>query len=404
MTESLTFTSSGLLTTQQASGEIHNSFQLFKELSNRSGVLEVSREHINWIVYLERGQLQYASMSVQSLEDLTCHLQYLGYRRAVEVLKTAKSLEHTQHSLEEMSLDSILHWLSRQEFLNAEEVSKVTEQVSREALEPLFWLKDGYYTWQESDSTEPLVSIRPRPQLATLIGEFQSRLEAWQKLLDKISSPYQRPYFFNNRTVDSEASPLIAKLSKLMRGFSIHQLAKIIKQDEIKLAQILYPYIKRGEIFLREPKSSWGQLPKLPKLLKKEPQNNISSRPSTHQKIIKIACVDDSPTILREMQRLLGEEPYEITKIENPVEAAAVLFRVKPDLILMDISMPEINGYKLCSLLRNSKALVEVPIIMVTSRTGVIDKVRAKASGATNYLTKPFTKDSLLEVIEKHLD
>jgi len=404
MTENSSFASSEFLATQHATGEIHNSVQLFKELSNRSGVLEISRENINWIVYLERGQLQYASMSVQSVEELTYHLQFFGCKAAVEALKTAKSLENTRNSLEGMSLDSILHWLSRQEFLNAEEVSKVTEQVSREALEALFWLKDGQYTWQESDSTEPLVSIQPRLQLATLMADFQSRLESWQKLLDKISSPYQRPYFFNNRTVDSEANPLIAKLSKLMRGFSIHQLAKIIKQDEIKLAQILYPHIKSGEIFLREPKSFWAQLPKLPQLPKKEEKTNVSSRPNIHQKTIKIACVDDSPTILREMQRLLGEEPYEITKIENPVEAAAILFRVKPDLILMDISMPEINGYKLCSLLRNSKALAGVPIIMVTSRTGVIDKVRAKASGATDYLTKPFTKNSLLEVIEKHLD
>ncbi len=405
MSENSSFASSDFLAAQHATGEIHNSVQLFKELSKRSGVLEVSRENINWLVYLERGQLQYASMSVQSLEELTYHLQYFGCKAAVEALKTAKSLENSRNSLEGMSLDSILHWLSRQEFLNAEEVSKVTEQVSREALEPLFWLKDGHYSWQESDSTEPLVSIRPRPQLATLITEFQGRLESWQKLLDKISSPYQRPYFFNHSGIDSQANPLMAKLAKLMRGFSIHQLAKIIKQDEIKLAQILYPHIKNGEIFLRDPKSSWAQLPKLPQLPKKEEEkNNVSSRPSTHQKTIKIACVDDSPTILREMQRLLGEEPYEITKIENPVEAAAILFRVKPDLILMDISMPEINGYKLCSLLRNSNALAEVPIIMVTSRTGVIDKVRAKASGATDYLTKPFTKDSLLEVVEKHLD
>ncbi|NBD33421.1 MAG: response regulator [Cyanobacteria bacterium] len=403
MIENLCLTSSEFLATQHATGQIHDSFQLFRELSNRSGVLEISRENINWIIYLEKGQLQYASMSVQSLEELTYHLQYSGCKAAVEALKTAKSLEKTQHSLEDMSLDSILHWLSRQEFMNAQQVSHVTEQLSREALEPLFWLKDGHYTWQESDSTEPLVSMQPRLPLATLVEQFQGRIKSWQKLLDKISSPYQRPYFFNHHAVDAQANPLIAKLSKLMRGFSIHQLATIIKQDEIKLAQILYPYIKSGEIFLRDPKSSWGQLPKLPKLPKKEPQNNVSSRPSIHQKTIKIACVDDSPTILREMQRLLGEEPYEITKIENPVEAAAILFRVKPDLILMDISMPEINGYKLCSLLRNSNALAEVPIIMVTSRTGVIDKVRAKASGATDYLTKPFTKVSLLDVIQKHL-
>ena len=403
MNKSNTVDMSEFLATPKVNGEIDQPFKLLRTLSSQSGVLEVVREDISWIIYLERGQLQYASMSVQSLEELTYHLQYLGCKAAVEALKTAKSLENSRNSLEEMSLDSILHWLSRQEFLNAEEVSKVTEQVSREALEPLFWLKDGHYSWQESDSTEPLVSILPRPQLATLITEFQGRLESWQKMRDKISSPYQRPYFFNHRAIDSQANPLIIKLSKLMRGFSIHQLAKIIKQDEIKLAQLLYPHIQSGEILLRDPQSLRAQLPKLPKLPQKEAQNSISSRPNTNQKTVKIACVDDSPTILREMSRLLGEDHYEITKIENPVEAAAILFRVRPDLILMDISMPEINGYKLCGLLRNSNALSQVPIIMVTSRTGVIDKVRAKTVGATDYLTKPFTKASLLQVVEKHL-
>ncbi|AFZ45450.1 response regulator receiver protein [Halothece sp. PCC 7418] len=395
--------SSEFLATEQVTGQIHDSFQLLKDLSNRSGVLEVFRGDVNWIIYLKRGQIQFASMSVQSLEELDYHLHYLGCKKAREGLRTAKSVETTQHSLADMPLDSIIHWLGREEFLNAKQISQVTEKLSREALEPLLWLQEGEYSWQESESTEPLISIVPHPQLATLIEEFRDRLASWQKLVDKIGSPHQRPYFFNQRAVDSASNPNIAKLSKLMRGYSIHQLAIYIKQDEIKLARMLYPYIGRGEIFLREPKSAWRQLPTLPKLVKPETQNQISSRASAYEKTIKIACVDDSPTILREVQRLLGDDKYEITKIENPIEAAAILFRIQPDLVLMDISMPEINGYKLCSLLRNSNALSEVPIIMVTSRTGVIDKVRAKTVGATDYLTKPFTKASLLQVVEKHL-
>ncbi|MDR9404455.1 MAG: response regulator, partial [Halothece sp. Uz-M2-17] len=284
--------SSEFLATEQATGLIQDSLELLQQLSNRSGILEVSRENINWILYLDKGQLQYGSMSVQSLEELMYHLRYLGCQEAVEALKTAKSLEKTQHSLIEMSLDSIIHWLGRQEFLTAKQVSQVTEQLSREALEPLCWLQDGQYNWQESDSTEPLVSMEPRPQLATLVAEFRDRAVSWQSLRDKISSPYQRPYFFNQRAIDTLSNPLVAKLSKLMRGFSIHQLATIIKQDEIKLARLLYPYIERGEIFLREPKSTWAQLPNLPKQAKPsqpEGQQNISSGYSEPQKTIKIA-------------------------------------------------------------------------------------------------------------------
>lgn len=400
--------SSEFLTAQQASGQFYDSFKLLTELSNRSGVLEVTKEQVHWTIYLQNGQLQYALMSVQALEELIYHLRYLGYKDAAEAVKAAKAVENHQYSLDDMSLDSVIYWLNQQGFLDSKQVSQVSKRVSTEALEPLLWLTDGYYSWEESESTEPLVSIIPGPKLTTLIEEFHNRLQHWQKLSDKISSPYQRPYFFNQRVAENLSNPLLAKLSKLMRGFSIHQLATIIKQDEIKLARIFYPYLQSGDIFLREPKSPWNRLPQLPKLPEQEtlnqtPETISSSSPSVAQKTIKIACVDDSPTILREMQRLLGDEEYEITKIDNPIEAASILFRVKPDLVLMDISMPEINGYKLCSLLRNSNMLWEVPIVMVTSRTGVIDKVRAKASGATDYLTKPFTKGSLLQIVEKHL-
>lgn len=407
MNEDNTLDTSDFLAAPKVSGQSNQPFKLLKNLSNHSGVLEVFREDLNWILYLEKGQVQYAAMSTQGIEELTYHLRYLGYKKAVEAVKTAKSLENVKYSLEEMSPESIIHWLNREEFLNAKQASQVTEKISREALEPFLWLQNAHYSWQESNSTEPLISILPSPKLDTLVEEFYERLQFWQKLRDKISSPYQRPYFFNQTAAKSQSNPLIAKLSKLMRGFSIHQLALIVKQDEIKLAQLLYPQIASGEILLREPKTPWHKVPELPRLPKKtKPQaseTNASSRVDVPQKTVKIACVDDSPTILREMQRLLGEDHYEITKIENPVEAAAILFRVRPDLILMDISMPEINGYKLCSLLRNSNALSQVPIIMVTSRTGVIDKVRAKTVGATDYLTKPFTKASLLQVVEKHL-
>ncbi len=65
--------------------------------------------------------------------------------------------------------------------------------------------------------------------------------------------------------------------------------------------------------------------------------------------------------------------------------------------------MPKINGYKLCSLLRKSSSLKETPIVMVTGRTGFIDKTRAKMAGATDYLTKPFTKIDLLSAVKNNI-
>ena len=81
-----------------------------------------------------------------------------------------------------------------------------------------------------------------------------------------------------------------------------------------------------------------------------------------------------------------------------------MLFRIRPDLILMDVTMPEINGYKLCDLLRDSVMFRNTPIVMVSGHRGIIDKARAKIAGATDYLTKPFTRDSLLAMVERYMN
>jgi twitching motility two-component system response regulator PilG len=79
------------------------------------------------------------------------------------------------------------------------------------------------------------------------------------------------------------------------------------------------------------------------------------------------------------------------------------MLKIKPDLILLDVTMPKVNGYDLCKLLRNSASFKQTPIIMVTGNTGLIDRAKAKLSGSTDYLTKPFTQDGLLKMIFRYL-
>ena len=383
-----------------AKGEVlRDPFQFLANLSQLpgSGKLTVFRGDIRWEIYVANRQLQAAFLSVQSLESLYYNLQSLNYKNAAVAVK--KAIQSPDYSLSTLSIDQAISWLKQQNNLNHEQVSQITQKISEEAIEPFFWLNSGRFQWEEISSTPITGFIAHPPQLADVVKQERDRVQSWQELLAQIQSPYQRPYLFNSHIVENSSHQFLVKLSQLMRGFSIHQIALILKKDEINLAKRLYPYIESGEIILREAKSPWNQLPNLPKL----PQAQLNSDQNKKQKRFKIACVDDSPTILREIQRLLGEDKYEIIKIDNPIEAASTLFRVKPNLILMDISMPDINGYQLCNLLRNSNALSQVPIIMVTSRTGMIDKVRAKASKATDYLTKPFTQDSLLEIVNKYL-
>jgi two-component system, chemotaxis family, response regulator PixG len=79
------------------------------------------------------------------------------------------------------------------------------------------------------------------------------------------------------------------------------------------------------------------------------------------------------------------------------------IVRSKPDLLLLDIGMPNLDGYELCALLRRHPRFKHIPIVMVTGNTGFFDRAKAKLAGASGYLTKPFSQAELLKIVFKHL-
>ena len=116
-----------------------------------------------------------------------------------------------------------------------------------------------------------------------------------------------------------------------------------------------------------------------------------------------IACIDDSPTVLHAMQEFLDDKSLTVILISDPVKALMQIMRSKPDLILLDVTMPNLDGYELCSLLRRHPNFKNTPIVMVTGNTGLIDRAKAKLVRASGYLTKPFSQSDLLKIVFSHL-
>lgn len=116
-----------------------------------------------------------------------------------------------------------------------------------------------------------------------------------------------------------------------------------------------------------------------------------------------IVCIDDSTTILKSIAAFLDHEIFNVISIDNPLEALIETIKSEPDIVLLDIMMPNINGHEFCTLLRQNKKFQNTPIIIITSLNNPIDRELAKSNGASDYLAKPFNKTDLLKTLFKFL-
>lgn len=111
-----------------------------------------------------------------------------------------------------------------------------------------------------------------------------------------------------------------------------------------------------------------------------------------------ILAVDDSSVMQNMVKRALGSD-YRVLVADNAVDALSVIYHERVSLLLLDVSMPGIDGLELCRTVRNIPQFQELPIIMLTARDGLFDKVQGRLAGATEYLTKPFEADQLRQIV-----
>jgi twitching motility two-component system response regulator PilG len=116
----------------------------------------------------------------------------------------------------------------------------------------------------------------------------------------------------------------------------------------------------------------------------------------------EILVIDDSSTIRRSAEIFLLQAGYPVALAEDGFEALGKILECRPALIFCDILMPRLDGFQTCSLIRRSPECGHTPVILLSSRDGVFDRARGMLAGATAYLTKPFTKDSLLQAVREH--
>lgn len=118
---------------------------------------------------------------------------------------------------------------------------------------------------------------------------------------------------------------------------------------------------------------------------------------------VKVMVIDDSNTIRRSAEIFLGQAGCEVVLAEDGFDALAKIADHHPDLIFVDVMMPRLDGYQTCALIKKNPRFKATPVVMLSSKDGLFDRARGRMVGSDEYLTKPFTKDSLLAAVGVHV-
>ena len=115
----------------------------------------------------------------------------------------------------------------------------------------------------------------------------------------------------------------------------------------------------------------------------------------------KVLVVDDSNTIRRSAEIFLKQGGHEVLLADDGFDALAKINDYQPDLVFCDILMPRLDGYQTCAIIKRNARFSSIPVVMLSSKDGVFDKARGRMVGSQDYLTKPFTKDQLLQAVQQ---
>lgn len=348
-----------------------------------------------WIFYLYLGRLIYVTGGSQPVRrwrrNLLSHVPKLATNISDKLQKALASAD--QERLKICWEYEILATWVEQEEISRDEVIRIIQSIMLEVFFDLNQVFEVIYKFVPSNSfPKQLVLLDPQKIIVQAWKEWQ----AWQEAQLADRSPNTIPVVKNPDELKKRTSPqTFQALLKLLDGqHTLRDLAIQTKKDVIQLTRSLVPYIQTGLIDLNEI----GDLPAPLSLgIRKTPFDKAAQLGPL------IACIDDSPVICQTMQEILTQAGYQFVGINNPLRAISTLISKKPQLIFLDLIMPEANGYEICSQLRKLSAFRETPIVILTGNDGIVDRVRAKMVGSSDFISKPVKAEIVLEIINKHL-
>ncbi|MEE9320952.1 MAG: response regulator [Granulosicoccus sp.] len=117
--------------------------------------------------------------------------------------------------------------------------------------------------------------------------------------------------------------------------------------------------------------------------------------------VVTVLVIDDSKTVRRMAAKYLTEAGWSVVTANDGFEALAIVVDSQPDIVFADIMMPRLDGYQTCALIKNNSDYCHIPVLMLSSRDGLYDRARGQAVGSDEHLSKPFTREALLDAVRR---
>ncbi|MEH2289582.1 response regulator [Nostoc sp.] len=355
---------------------------LLKKITGKSvtGCLQVFSTSGSWSIYVDEGKLIYACYSEKMFEPLYRNLQRLSQ----QISTLPDGIKDQLRAIFETGIENqtipnpdylAICWLVNQKYISSSQAAMLIEQLALEVIESFLNLEEGSYEFIPESFLDDMPKFC-HLNLRLLVEQCLTP----QNIGDRIS------------VFEREVSHREGIYRQILPSYQSHT-SQVFQINELQ------PKIKTT--------------PKLPKINDykaaaysintNENRGQQIIQPSVDRKIYTILCIDDSPTVLNAIKSYLDEQTFSVIGVTDSLKALMQIIRIKPDIILLDILMPKLDGYELCSLLRKHSYFKNTPVIMVSEKVGFIDRAKAKMVRASGYLTKPFKQGDLLKVIFQHI-
>jgi two-component system, chemotaxis family, response regulator PixG len=366
-----------------------NLFETLKQIKFCGQLILTESRGIQWSFHLCQGHILYVTGGIHPVRRWLRNMQVIFPQINLHPLALKEELDQIagkQHLIS-WQYQLLTNWVKQQKITH-EQATRVVWLIIVEVLFNLSGAKEITYELKaENLQTEGTITVDIRQ--AIIEADRQSKL--WQAVQVDFA-PDQAPMIKEAEQLEQNTSSSVYQvLKKLLNGRrTLRDLALKMNRDVVRVANSLLPFMQLGLIELTNVADVIAPI-SMPADTDK-PQQPL------------IACIDDSRLICHLMERVLFEAGYRSVSVNDPLKSINILLALKPDLIFLDLIMPNLNGYQVCQQLRRYPLLRNTPIIILTANDGMIDRARAKLVGASGFLSKSkVDTERVLNVAQKHL-